>query len=144
MQLHYHHLQLLVVIGCLEKLNQVVLELAFSSILTFKFVFHFPDLILQAFLPESQVFHDQKEVFVYAGKVLVLSFHLIDLVFELADLDVARPNFLLELLDLIIKHELKLFKFLDLLAQVLNASSLLVQGHFSLIDLGLVALLHNL
>lgn len=72
-----------------------------------------------------EIVDDQVEVCTDAMEVFDLDLHLVDLLVEGGDVVFARQNVSLQLLDLVVKHELELLELLSLLFQ-LNNSSILV------------------
>jgi len=58
--------------------------------------------------------------------VFELRVHLVDLVLQALYLDLLGADLRVQLLDLVVKHELELFQLLDLFPQLLDADLLLL------------------
>ena len=109
-QTHHALLELLVRDLVLEQLLlDVVLEVFNHAILPHDLVLHLIGCLGQTFLSHSQIVHDQNQVLIDSIEVFLLRAHLICLFVKFLDLDLLRANVSLQLLDLVVENELKLF-----------------------------------
>lgn len=98
------------------------------------------DFVRETLLSHSQVIDNKCQVLVDSIEVLQFLAHLVRLLVELLNFDFSRPNISLELLDLIIKYELELFKLLSFLLKVDNSLIFVLDGGISLTNFTLLTL----
>jgi len=96
------------------------------------------DLVCETLLAHSQIIHDKCEILIHTVEVLELLTHLVGLLIQLLDLDLAGSNVTLELLDLVVKHELELLQLLCFLLQVINSLVLITDCCFTLLNFTLL------
>lgn len=92
------------------------------------------DFVGETLLSHSQVVDNECQVLVDSVEVLELLTHLIRLLIELLNLDFSRPNISLQLLDLVIKYELELFKLLSFLLEIDNSLIFVLDGRISFLN----------
>ena len=109
-----------------QLLLDIVLEVLNHAILPHDLVLHLIGCLGQTFLSHSQIVHDQNQVLIDSIEVFLLRAHLICLFVKFLDLDLLRANVTLQLLDLVVENELKLFQLLNLLLKLPNLDILLI------------------
>ena len=85
-------LQLFVVRDELHAFVNVVLEHLFVVLLLLKRLFLLAHLVLQTFLPHSQIIYDESKVLVDAVEVLQFLFHFACLLLKLLDFNLSRAD----------------------------------------------------
>lgn len=93
------------------------------------------ELALQPRHAHLQVSHDQAQVLEDATEVQLLLLHLVRLLLKLLDGGASGSNIALQLLDLVVKHELELLELLRLLLQVSDALVLVADCGLTLAQL---------
>ena len=131
-----------------DHLVNVVFKSLRNIVLSLNLLLHLLCRFCQSFLAHAQIIHNQYQVLVDSIEVLLLRAHFIGLLVELLNLDLLRANVPLELLDFVIKDELELLQFLDLLLQLRYLNVLFVYRSdacaellFACVDIGLNLLL---
>jgi hypothetical protein len=133
-------LQLLKVGDVVENLKHIILEGFFVTLLLVKVLTKLLHLISKTFLTHSQIVNNQSQVLVDSVEELEFLAHFVGLLVELLDLKLSWPNVSLQLLNLVVEHELELFKLLGLLSQIINSLVLVFDGSGSLLQLTLLRL----
>ena len=131
-------LELLEVGNVMEAFEDIVLELLLEAFLLIKLLSQVSDLVCETFLAHSQIIHNKCEVLIHTVEMLELLTHLVGLLVQLLDLDLTGSNVTLELLDLVVKHELELLQLLCFLLQVINSLVFITDCCFTLLDFSLL------
>ena len=131
-------LELLEVGNVMQAFEDVVLELLLEAFLLIKLLPQVSDLISETLLAHSQIINNKCEVLIHTVEVLELLTHLVGLLIQLLDLDLAGSNVTLELLDLVVKNELELLQLLRFLLQVVNSLVLITDCSFTLLNFTLL------
>lgn len=93
------------------------------------------NLILHLDLRGVQLIHDRPQRVVEGIEFFESLIHTIGFVLHAADFVLARPNIPLQLLDLVIQHELELLEFLGALLEFIDLALLLADGLVTFVDL---------
>ena len=133
-------LQLLVVSDVLDDLEHVSLEAILLQRLHVELMTAIQILVLQPLVPHLEIVHDQVQVVTDALEVLHLDLHLVDTLVQGSNIVLTGQNISLELLDLVIKHKLELFKLLRLLLKLDDACVLVLNRGSSRLELLLLGL----
>jgi len=122
----------------MKALKNIVLKLLFKSLLLIKALSQMSDLVCETFLSHSQIINDQSKILIDSIEVFQFLSHFVCLLIQLLDFDFSGSNVTLKLLDLVIKDEFKLLKFLSFLFEVIYSLVLVFYCGFSLLDLTLL------
>ena len=133
-------LKLFEVGNVMEALENIILELLFKLLLLIQLVSKVLNFIGKTFLSHSEIIDDQSKILIDSVEMLEFLSHLISLLIKFLDFKFSGSNISLKLLNLVIKHELKLFKFLYLLFQIVNSLVLILNGSFSLLKFSFLRL----
>ena len=100
--------QLLKVVQPVQALVDIVFEHLLKVVLRVNLDAQVGDLVGETFLPHAQVVYYQGQVLIHSVEMLQFSTHLVRLLVQLLDLDLAWTDVSLQLLDLIVEDELEL------------------------------------
>ena len=128
-------LQLLVVLDVLDDLKHVVLKALLLDLLNVELVHTAQVLILEALVLHFKIIDDQVKVVTDSLEMLDLDLHLVDLLVQAGNVILTRQDISLQFLDLVIEHELELFKLLCLLLQLDDACIFILNGGTSRLKL---------
>ena len=133
-------LQLLEVGNMVETGEDIVFELPDAPILVHPHLHQLLQLIFETLLSLGQIGHNQLQVVFDAAEVEDLLLHLTSGVLQLLDDFLPWPDVSLQLLDLVVEHELELLQLLRLLLQLVDVSVFVGHGLLALLQLSLVRL----
>ena len=125
---HDASLQFLVVGDVLDNLEYIVLETFLSEDLNVKGMSASQVFFLKTLVAHLKILNDEFQVCADGLEVLHFDLHLIDLFVQRGNIVFTGKDITLQFLDLIIKHELELFKLLSLLFEFNNASVFVFNG----------------
>lgn len=125
---HNAPLKFLVVGDVLDNLKNIVLETFLSEDLDVKSMSTSQVFFLKTLVAHLEILNNEFQVCADGLEVLHFDLHLIDLFVQRGDIVFTGKDIALQLLDLIIKHELELFELLRLLFEFNNASILVFDG----------------
>jgi len=128
-------LELFEVSDVMEAIEHVIFELLLEALLLIELGPEILDLVSETLLSHSEIVDDQGQVLVDSVEVSELLSHLVGLLIELLDVELPWPNISLQLLDLVVEHELELLKLLGLLLEVNDSVILVLDGSISFLEL---------
>jgi len=131
-------LKLFEVSNVMKAFENVILKLLLEAFLLIELLSQMGNLVSETFLAHAQIINNQGKILIDSVEVLQFLSHFVGLLIQLLDLDFTGSNVTLELLYLIIKHELELLKFLCLLLQIIYSLILVTNRGLTLLYLSLL------
>lgn len=118
MEANNSSLELFEISYMMEHLVNIVLELFLVVLLLIQVSPQLLYIVCESLLSHSEIVHDKCQILIDSVEMLELLSHLVGLLVQSLDIKLSWSNLSLELLDLVIKNELKLFELLCLLFEV--------------------------